>query len=398
MIQLKHILLEQESADNKLKVLFVGDSQTAMSSISYAYKLLNDNIVEGDVSAKGGANTTRVLKLLRTSFNKEYDVVCIMAGGNDSWNKSESTATENLSKMYRLVKSSGAIVIALSNPTKKFTSNPEKYPSNEKIAKWVESQSISDFTVPVNSLTAEKQYFLKDQIHLNKAGQNVIYEAVNEIFNEILSGKTSNNSTNNLQQKIDDISDKLPSSIQTAISKLTKFKSNPQTWSDKVLGLIGSLLSNDDKSTEIKQDLKKIKHTGNINANIHEITSFFINKGLTPEQAAGIAGNLKTESEFNVMALGDSGTSFGLAQWHLGRWDNLKKWCKTNGYDPESAAGQLEFLWHELNTSEKQALIKLKQQTTASDSAYTFAKYFERPASISSTRMKNAEDIYNKIS
>jgi len=393
MIQLRHILLEQESADNKLKVLFVGDSQTAMSSISYAYKLLKNNIVSGKVSAKGGANTESVLKLFRSTFDKTYDVVCVMAGGNDGWRKDEQVAIENLSKIYREAKNAGAVVIALSNPTKKFTANPDKYPANDKIAEWVESQTLSNFTIPVNKLTDGKQYFLKDRIHLNQSGQNLIYDAVLETLNKIKAGETESSDTGELQNKIDAVSDQLPQSVKTAITKLDKFKSSPGTWSDKILGLIGNLLTPD---TDLPKQ-KSIAKTGPLNANEREITSFFINKGLSPEQAAGIAGNLKAESAFNTKALGDSGTSFGLAQWHLGRWDNLKKWCKENGYDPESASGQLEFLWHELNTSEKRALTKLKQTTSASDAAYAFAKYFERPATVDPIRIKNADDIYNKI-
>jgi hypothetical protein len=67
---MKHIkLIEQDDRQQKLRVLFLGDSQTAMSSISYAYKLLKNGIVDGDVVAKGGANTSQILAMMRNSIN-----------------------------------------------------------------------------------------------------------------------------------------------------------------------------------------------------------------------------------------------------------------------------------------------------------------------------------------
>src|SRR5215472_9826052 len=61
--------------------------------------------------------------------------------------------------------------------------------------------------------------------------------------------------------------------------------------------------------------------TGPIGAASSGLTAFFnalIAKGLTPVQAAGIAGNAQNESSFSSQAVGDAGTSFGLVQWHLG--------------------------------------------------------------------------------
>jgi len=44
------------------------------------------------------------------------------------------------------------------------------------------------------------------------------------------------------------------------------------------------------------------------------ITNFLMSKGLTKAQAAGIKGNLLAESNFDPQALGDNGTSYGIAQ------------------------------------------------------------------------------------
>jgi hypothetical protein len=124
------------------------------------------------------------------------------------------------------------------------------------------------------------------------------------------------------------------------------------------------------------------------------IVDFFVGKGLTAEQAAGIAGNLYAESKFNTAAVGDGGTSKGLAQWHNERWTNLVAWCESEGKDPYSVDGQLEFLWHELNTTESRALTKLKQTQSPTEAAGAFTKWFERPSIVRSDRKDAAETIF----
>lgn len=105
---------------------------------------------------------------------------------------------------------------------------------------------------------------------------------------------------------------------------------------------------------------------------------FFVNKGLTKEQASGIVGNLHAESKFNSKALGDNNSSFGIAQWHNERWNNLKDFANKKGSSSESFHTQLEFLWDELQTSENEALLELQKTRTISDAAKTFANKFER--------------------
>lgn len=112
----------------------------------------------------------------------------------------------------------------------------------------------------------------------------------------------------------------------------------------------------------------------------HRVINFFVDKGLTREQAAGIAGNLKQESQFNTKILGDNNQSFGLAQWNRSRWDNLNTYAQVNNRDPEDFDTQLEFLWHELQTSEKRALNHLMNTSTVEEAARIFSEKFERPS------------------
>ena len=150
------------------------------------------------------------------------------------------------------------------------------------------------------------------------------------------------------------------------------------------LGATYLLLVSATKKTTIKKDGKGI-------------AKFLMGLGYSKSNASGIAGNLYTESKYDPQALGDNGTSFGLAQWHKSRWDALKNWCIERNLDINSFEVQLRFIDWELNNTEKKAKIELLSTNTPSDSAFAFAKYYERPQVIIGERMDKAQEIYNSI-
>lgn len=122
---------------------------------------------------------------------------------------------------------------------------------------------------------------------------------------------------------------------------------------------------------------------------------FFMDKGLTKEQSAGIVGNLYAESGFNTTALGDQGTSYGLAQWRLGRRDNLINFAKANNLKIEDFQTQLEFVWHELNSTHKKALELLVNSNDPKESARIFSDHYEKPKIYNVARSHYAENFYN---
>jgi hypothetical protein len=128
-----------------------------------------------------------------------------------------------------------------------------------------------------------------------------------------------------------------------------------------------------------------------------EIARYLIKKGYSPSQASGIAGNIYVESGYKTGALGDGGTSYGLCQWHNARWERLVKFCEEKDLDSSSVEGQLIYLDWELKTREKKARKELMKTTTPYDSAYAFAKYFERPSKINPKRMRKAEEVFQKL-
>jgi hypothetical protein len=106
--------------------------------------------------------------------------------------------------------------------------------------------------------------------------------------------------------------------------------------------------------------------------------AFFTSRGYTPEQSAGIVGNLVHESGMQPGAVGDSGTSGGLAQFHDERLTALKSYAASQGKPATDFKTQLEFIDKELNSTEAPTRAKLMAARTPEDAAKAFIDY-ERP-------------------
>lgn len=108
--------------------------------------------------------------------------------------------------------------------------------------------------------------------------------------------------------------------------------------------------------------------------------------GLPSASACGILANIEHESAFDLQALGDNGTSFGLCQWHAGRYTNLKTYCRSRGLDYRTAEGQLAYLKFELETNYASLYALLLGMEDSPNGAYRAAQLwcteFERPANM----------------
>lgn len=159
--------------------------------------------------------------------------------------------------------------------------------------------------------------------------------------------------------------------------------------------------------TKTEKEIKEYKHVPELSVNnIHKLSStqinigkdiikYFENKGLSSHQAAGIAGNLFAESSFNTIALGDKGKSFGLAQWNNGRLKNLKNFAKSTNRSENNLATQLDFIWKELNTTEKNALDHLIKATDSLEASKAFAHKFERMKEYNNLRHEIAKFLHD---
>lgn len=124
-----------------------------------------------------------------------------------------------------------------------------------------------------------------------------------------------------------------------------------------------------------------------------QIVNFFMNKGLTKNQAKGIYGNIMQESggKHNIVSR-DGHNSYGLAQWTGTRKARLFSKYGTN----PTVNQQLEYLWDELNSTEKNALNALRNTTTVEDATKVFMQKFERPANWAANfknRLKHANSV-----
>jgi hypothetical protein len=122
-----------------------------------------------------------------------------------------------------------------------------------------------------------------------------------------------------------------------------------------------------------------------------DVMAYLISKGLTKEGAAGVAGNMKIESNFNPGAIGDHGTSYGICQWHATRKTALFNFAKSQGKPANDMNVQLDYLWKELTSSYAGLIRDLKTTTDPRDAAHKFAAQFERPAHISNKRLDYAQ-------
>lgn len=124
-----------------------------------------------------------------------------------------------------------------------------------------------------------------------------------------------------------------------------------------------------------------------VNPNAVRALNYFMNKGLTREQSAGIVGNLMVESSMNTKALNPYSGAYGIAQW-LGS----RKTALFNKYGNNPTLDQqLDFIWHELNSSHSRGLRMLKQSNNPSDAAANAFGYYEFSAGpLQAVRAMNA--------
>lgn len=137
--------------------------------------------------------------------------------------------------------------------------------------------------------------------------------------------------------------------------------------------------------------------------NREEIFNFMREKmGFNIAAACGVLANIQSESSFRPTAsvIDTNGlTSYGLCQWNGPRFESLKTYCASNGYDYQTVEGQLYYLKYELEHSEASACARVRNVENTAEGAYqagyNWARYFERCASVYfESRAKLARDTY----
>jgi hypothetical protein len=130
-----------------------------------------------------------------------------------------------------------------------------------------------------------------------------------------------------------------------------------------------------------------------LSANEHTAYTYFVNKGLTPVQAAGIVGNLMQESSVSPTAVEyGGGPGRGIAQWSVGgRWDsssgdNMTSYAAQHGVSRSSLNAQLDFIWFELSNFSGYGLGRLESATTITSATTAFMTDFEICGACASTK------------
>jgi hypothetical protein len=121
-----------------------------------------------------------------------------------------------------------------------------------------------------------------------------------------------------------------------------------------------------------------------------ESMRFFMSKGWTKDQAAGIVGNLIQESNLNTSASGDHGHAYGIGQWQGDRQRNFEKFAG-KGINGSSLQDQLAFVNYELTQgSERGAGLRLRGATSASEAGALVSRYYERPSAVQAEQTRRA--------
>lgn len=122
--------------------------------------------------------------------------------------------------------------------------------------------------------------------------------------------------------------------------------------------------------------------------------------GFTASAAAGVVGNLVQESGLRTDAIGDNGTSGGLAQWHNERLDALKRFAAARGKKWTDLDTQIEFLAEEMRTSYADTYAKMQSAELPEVAGQIMTDEYEKPDSASANyaqRQANARAAYEAM-
>ena len=112
--------------------------------------------------------------------------------------------------------------------------------------------------------------------------------------------------------------------------------------------------------------------------------NFFVAKGLTEIQAAGVVGNLMQESSVRPTAVEyGGGPGRGIAQWSIGgRWNvgtnSVVSFASRRGADRWALQTQLDFIWHELSVVGGFGLTELRNAATITQAVTAFQNKYEK--------------------
>ena len=136
----------------------------------------------------------------------------------------------------------------------------------------------------------------------------------------------------------------------------------------------GASIANDGRTAALNEDTKE----NQISIWKYLVGDLHMNRA----GASGVMGNLMRESGFRTSAIGDSGTSMGIAQWHNERMTSMKNYAASVGKAPTDLDAQLGYLKQELTTGYKEVYDSVKSAPNVEYSVDKWVRGFERPANM----------------
>jgi hypothetical protein len=139
-----------------------------------------------------------------------------------------------------------------------------------------------------------------------------------------------------------------------------------------------------DEDLPTEDDLPPARSEAGLGNNPRTAFNFFVSKGLTKIQAAGVVGNLMQESSVRPTAVEfGGGPGRGIAQWSInGRWNSGKNsvvsFAAARGVDRWALQTQLDFVWHELTVVGGYGFSELKAASTLSQAVVVFQNKYEK--------------------
>lgn len=139
----------------------------------------------------------------------------------------------------------------------------------------------------------------------------------------------------------------------------------------------------EDQDLPTDDDLPPLVSEANLGNNARTAFNYFVSKGLTKTQAAGVVGNLMQESSVRPTAVEyGGGPGRGIAQWSIGGRFNtgsksLTAYASARGLNKWALQTQLDFIWYELATVGGYGLTELRAAGTIDAAVTAFQNKYE---------------------
>lgn len=223
-------------------------------------------------------------------------------------------------------------------------------------------------------------YYVKEGAYLGKAQEATNRSASTVDPNKTQTQPVTNDSSDYVESALVDIrklyaeflEDKNPNYIRMV------FLNRELTVIDNIEDYFPSFFDEGSGKTGLYGDLEAIDENSTFEEKIIAAMSYFVDQGFTAEAAAGIVGNMISESNLDPAA--DNGIGYhGLCQWNTnyGWWQKVCNWTASQGYNMYDFAGQVRATWEMRDGLSDAQWSELQGLTNIEKAAELFCVHYE---------------------